>query len=263
MGFPEVITNPYKWNPSFTPNFTTAFFWSHFEGNLCYHLCLNSYNPPETHHRTSPGLELRQIHLFLVSNKKPENRCQLVFSGDGGYVVGLVWLPMTHPWDERYIYLLIYHKNQPNLGKYTIHGILWVGNFGYIKTPTWAESIGNIAIFRKIHGWFASFFGGGKCMVWISWSIGRNSGSKHQKTHEKTGHRSLHHLENFQWDTPNAPEIGGRWLSVLQTEWSYPPGFHHDSVIPTEKFSVQNCKTLSLLACLFWTKMTFAKLESY
>ena len=29
--------------------------------------------------------------------------------------------PMTDPWDERYIYLLIYHKNQLNVGKYTSH----------------------------------------------------------------------------------------------------------------------------------------------
>ena len=27
--------------------------------------------------------------------------------------------PMTHSWDERYIYLLTYHKSQPNVGKYT------------------------------------------------------------------------------------------------------------------------------------------------
>ena len=32
---------------------------------------------------------------------------------------------MTDPWDERYIYLVIYHKIQPNVGKYAIHG--WCG----------------------------------------------------------------------------------------------------------------------------------------
>ena len=27
--------------------------------------------------------------------------------------------PMTDPWDERHIYLLIYHQFKPNVGKYT------------------------------------------------------------------------------------------------------------------------------------------------
>ena len=28
-------------------------------------------------------------------------------------------IPMTDPWDERYTYLLIYHKNQLKVGKYS------------------------------------------------------------------------------------------------------------------------------------------------
>ena len=32
-------------------------------------------------------------------------------------------LPITDPWNEnRYIYKLIYHKSQQNVGKYTVHG---------------------------------------------------------------------------------------------------------------------------------------------
>ena len=31
-------------------------------------------------------------------------------------------MPMTDPWDERYIDLYENHKNQSNVGKYTIHG---------------------------------------------------------------------------------------------------------------------------------------------
>ena len=43
--------------------------------------------------------------------------------------------PMTDPWDW-YIYLLyMYHKNQLNIGKYTMHWILWISVY-YIYIPS-------------------------------------------------------------------------------------------------------------------------------
>ena len=49
-------------------------------------------------------------------------------SGGWGLVVVLVLeikIPITHPWDW-YIYSTqIYHKNQANVGKYIIHGMVW------------------------------------------------------------------------------------------------------------------------------------------
>ncbi len=36
-------------------------------------------------------------------------------------------LPMTDPWDERYM-KTYYHKNQLNVGKYTIHGSYGLSN---------------------------------------------------------------------------------------------------------------------------------------
>ena len=47
-------------------------------------------------------------------------------------VLSLQWMtyPITDPWDW-YIYLLIYHENQQNVGKYTIHG--WYGYCWWFK----------------------------------------------------------------------------------------------------------------------------------
>ena len=50
-------------------------------------------------------------------------------SGLGFNISAMDPIPMTHPWDERYIYLHESHTNQlvnhSWIGKYTIHGMVW------------------------------------------------------------------------------------------------------------------------------------------
>ena len=46
------------------------------------------------------------------------------------YTCLLLWNPKLHPIGSMYgIFTYIYHKNQPNVGKYTIHG-----SYGYCNT---------------------------------------------------------------------------------------------------------------------------------
>ena len=51
--------------------------------------------------------------------------------------------PMTDPWDERYIYLHENHRNERNVGIYTIHGSYGTGNLICDTSTIYHISINN------------------------------------------------------------------------------------------------------------------------